>query len=90
MDLDHSVDKADALGTSVNQTDPESNAAEFEKLSRESTGNSRGWKFDREELQRQRRPVFFARPRAICRAHTPAPFSPNKSSSAGHRSGVNA
>jgi hypothetical protein len=54
--------RAEALGTSVNQlvreylaqlagkTDPEANAAKFEKLSRESTGNSRGWKFNREEL----------------------------------------
>ncbi len=54
--------RAEALGTSVNQlvreyleqlagrTDPAADAAEFARLSRESQGNSRGWKFNREEL----------------------------------------
>jgi len=50
------------MGTSVNQlireyldefsgkADPAEDAAEFERLSRLSRGNSRGWKFNREEL----------------------------------------
>jgi hypothetical protein len=50
------------MGTSVNQlvrefleqfagkTDPAADAAEFERLSRAAKGNSRGWKFNREEL----------------------------------------
>jgi hypothetical protein len=54
--------RAEALGTSVNQlireylevlagkSDPAANASEFERLSRASGGNSRGWKFNREEL----------------------------------------
>ena len=54
--------RAEAMGTSVNQlvrdyleqfagkADPNEGAAEFEQLSRSSGGNSRGWKFDREEL----------------------------------------
>lgn len=54
--------RAEAMGTSVNQlvrdyleqfagkTDPNAAAAEFEQLSRRAKGNSRGWKFDREEL----------------------------------------
>jgi len=54
--------RAEAMGTSVNQlireyleqlagkADPNANAAEFEKLSRLAKGNSRGWKFNREEL----------------------------------------
>jgi Family of unknown function (DUF6364) len=54
--------RAEAMGTSVNQlvrqfleqlagrTDPEADAAEFERLSRAAKGNSRGWKFNREEL----------------------------------------
>jgi hypothetical protein len=53
---------AEALGTSVNQlvreylerlagkSDPAANAAEFERLSRLAQGDSRGWKFNREEL----------------------------------------
>ena len=58
--------RAKVLGTSVNQlvrdyleqlagkSDPDADAAEFEKLSRMANGNSRGWKFDRDELhQRQ-------------------------------------
>jgi antitoxin component of RelBE/YafQ-DinJ toxin-antitoxin module len=58
--------RADALGTSVNQlvreyleqlagkTDSNTDAAEFEKLSRLAQGDSRGWKFDREELHQRR------------------------------------
>ena len=54
--------KAEALGTSVNQlvreyleqlagtSDAEADAAEFERLSKLSKGDSRGWKFNREEL----------------------------------------
>ncbi len=32
------------------RTDPAADAAEFARLSCESQGNSRGWKFNREEL----------------------------------------
>jgi antitoxin component of RelBE/YafQ-DinJ toxin-antitoxin module len=58
--------RADALGTSVNQlvreyleqlagkTDSNADAAEFEKLSHLAQGDSRGWKFDREELHERR------------------------------------
>jgi hypothetical protein len=58
--------RAEALGTSVNQlvreylerlagkTDPDADAKEFEKLSRASRGDSRGWKFNREELHQRR------------------------------------
>ena len=58
--------RAEVLGTSVNQlvreyleqlagkTDPHAEAEEFERLSRLAQGNSRGWKFDREELHRRR------------------------------------
>jgi hypothetical protein len=54
--------RAEALGTSVNQlvreyleqlagkSDPNEDAAEFERLSRLANGDSRGWKFNREEL----------------------------------------
>jgi hypothetical protein len=54
--------QAESLGTSVNQlvrdyleqlagaSDPVADAAEFTRLSRLSHGNSRGWKFNREEL----------------------------------------
>jgi hypothetical protein len=54
--------RAQVLGTSVNQlvreyleqlagkTDPAADAAEFEKLSRLANGDSRGWKFNRDEL----------------------------------------
>jgi hypothetical protein len=54
--------RAESMGTSVNQlvreyleqfagnTDREADAAEFERLSRASHGNSRGWKFSRDEL----------------------------------------
>jgi len=58
--------RADVLGTSVNQlvreyleqlagkTDPNEDAVEFEKLSRQAQGNSSGWKFNREELHERR------------------------------------
>ena len=58
--------RAEAVGTSVNQlvrdyleqlagkTDPNADAAEFERLSRAAQGNSRGWKFNREELHERR------------------------------------
>jgi len=58
--------RAEVLGTSVNQlvreyledlagkTDPEADAAEFERLSRGAKGNSRGWKFQRDELHERR------------------------------------
>jgi replicative DNA helicase len=54
--------RAEAMGTSVNQlvrdylqqftgkADSNSAAAEFERLSRDSKGNSREWKFNRDEL----------------------------------------
>jgi hypothetical protein len=58
--------RAEALGTSVNQLirdyldefsgvrDPGAEAAEFARLSRQARGNSRGWKFNREELHERR------------------------------------
>jgi len=58
--------RAEVLGTSVNQlvreyleqlagkTDPNEDAAEFERLSLLAQGDSRGWKFDREELHERR------------------------------------
>jgi hypothetical protein len=58
--------RAKVLGSSVNQlvreyleqlagkTDPDADAAEFERLSRLAKGNSRGWKFDRDELHERR------------------------------------
>ena len=58
--------KAEAMGTSVNQlvreyldqfsgkSGPEELAAEFERLSREAHGNSRGWKFNRDEIHERR------------------------------------
>jgi hypothetical protein len=58
--------RAEAMGTSVNQlvreyleqlagkTDPKAAAEEFERLSREARGDSRGWKFNREELHERR------------------------------------
>ena len=58
--------RAEAMGTSVNQlvrefleqfaghTDLEPAAVEFERLSRAAKGNSRGWKFNREELHERR------------------------------------
>jgi hypothetical protein len=54
--------RAEILGTSVNQlvrdyleqlagkSDPNEDAAEFERLSKLAHGDSRGWKFNREEL----------------------------------------
>jgi hypothetical protein len=54
--------RAEALGKSVNQlvreyleqlagkSDPNEDAAEFERLSKLANGDSRGWKFNREEL----------------------------------------
>jgi len=56
--------RADALGTSVNQlvreyleqlagnADPEADAAEFKRLSLLAGGDSKGWKFNREDLHR--------------------------------------
>jgi hypothetical protein len=58
--------RAEAIGTSVNQlvreylkqfageTDPNTDGAEFVRLSRIAQGNSRGWKFNREELHKRR------------------------------------
>ena len=58
--------RAEALGTSVNQlvreylqqlagkTDAAADAAEFERLSRLAPGNSRGWKFNRDEIHERR------------------------------------
>jgi len=58
--------RAEAMGTSVNQlvreflehfaglTNSDADAAEFERLSRATKGNSRGWKFNREELHERR------------------------------------
>jgi hypothetical protein len=58
--------QAEAMGTSVNQlvrdylevlagkSDPHADAAEFERLSRLARGNSRGWKFNREELHERK------------------------------------
>ena len=58
--------RAEALGTSVNQlmreyleqlagkSDPNEDAAEFERLSKLSNGDSRGWKFDRDEIHERR------------------------------------
>ena len=57
---------AERMGTSVNQLvreyleqlagkrDPDVAAVEFEKLSRLSHGNSRGWKFNRDELHERK------------------------------------
>jgi hypothetical protein len=58
--------KAEVLGTSVNQlvrdyleqltgtSDRVANAAEFARLSRLSHGDSRGWKFNREEIHERK------------------------------------
>jgi hypothetical protein len=58
--------RAEAIGTSVNQlvreyleqlagkSDPNADAEEFERLSRASLGDSRGWKFNREELHERK------------------------------------
>jgi hypothetical protein len=57
---------AEAMGSSVNQlireylevlvgeSDPALDAHEFERLSRASKGNSRQWKFNRDELHERR------------------------------------
>jgi hypothetical protein len=54
------------MGTSVNQlvrdfleqfagqTDPHADAAEFERVSRIAQGDSRGWKFNRDELHERK------------------------------------
>ena len=59
-------EKAERLGTSVNQlvrdylenlagrAEPESVAEEFKRLSLLSKGDSKGWKFNREELHDRR------------------------------------
>lgn len=64
--LAHARHRAEALGVSLNQlvrqyldqlagkSDPNEDAAEFERLSRESKGDSSGWKFSREELHERR------------------------------------
>ena len=58
--------RADALGTSVNQLvreyleqladrrDPAADAAELERLSLRAEGDSGGWKFNRDELHERR------------------------------------
>lgn len=58
--------QAEVLGTSVNQLvrdylekfvgvrDPAADAEEFTRLSRLSHGNSRGWKFNREEIHERK------------------------------------
>ena len=58
--------QAEALGTSVNQLvrdyleqlagvrDPVAEAEEFTRLSRIAPGNSRGWKFNREEIHERK------------------------------------
>jgi len=59
--------RAEAMGTSVNQlirdyleqfagkSDPGAAAKEYIRLSRISNGDSRGWKFNRDELHERRR-----------------------------------
>lgn len=58
--------RAEALGASLNEmvqayieqlagaTDPARDAVEFERLSKAARGNSRQWRFNREELQQRR------------------------------------
>lgn len=58
--------RAESMGVSVNQlirnyleefsgkTDPNLDAAEFERLSRLANGNSHGWRFDRAEVHERR------------------------------------
>ncbi len=58
--------RAESIGSSVNQlvreyleqlagrTGAGADAAEFERLSRDSRGASRGWKFNREELHERK------------------------------------
>jgi antitoxin component of RelBE/YafQ-DinJ toxin-antitoxin module len=54
---------AEALGTTIEQlvrehlvrlADADSNAEEFERLSKLSNGDSRGWKFNRDEIHERR------------------------------------
>jgi hypothetical protein len=64
--LDRAPRRAEAAGTSVNQlirehleqiaglSDPAADVAGFVRLSRESRGDSRSWKFNREELHERR------------------------------------
>jgi len=65
-DLREARRRAEAMGTSVNQLvreyveqlagkgNAEAAAVEFERLSRSPQGNSRGWKFNREELHERK------------------------------------
>jgi hypothetical protein len=58
--------RAEAMGTSVNQlvreyleqftgkSDPKADVQEFLRLSELSQGDSRGWKFDRDEIHERR------------------------------------
>jgi antitoxin component of RelBE/YafQ-DinJ toxin-antitoxin module len=58
--------KAEVMGTSVNQlireyleqlsgkANPAEDAVEFERLSHQAGGDSRGWKFNRDELHERR------------------------------------
>ncbi len=58
--------QAERLGSSLNQlvrdyleqlagrSDPDRDAAEFQQLSRQARGDSRGWKFNREEVHERR------------------------------------
>ncbi|MGA2148983.1 MAG: DUF6364 family protein [Bryobacteraceae bacterium] len=58
--------RAEAIGTSINQlvreyleqfadeADPAADATEWERLSLASHGNSRGWRFNRDELHERR------------------------------------
>ncbi len=58
--------QAERLGSSLNQlvrdyleqlagrSDPERDAEEFERLSRQARGDSGGWKFDRDEIHERR------------------------------------
>jgi len=64
--VDRARKRAEALGTSVNQLvreyleqlagkgNAEGDAAAFEELSRRSRGDSKGWKFDRDEIHERR------------------------------------
>ncbi len=64
--LDEARRRAESMGTSVNQLireyleqfagkkASEHDAAEFERLSRAASGNSGGWRFNREELHQRR------------------------------------
>jgi hypothetical protein len=40
----------DYLSVLAGKSDPAADAAEFERLSREANGDSRGWKFNRDEI----------------------------------------